>query len=583
MPRRYACVLALACLALAPRFSFAAVPTDLSGQPAFVRANPRVLERLDDLVAAARLTPTARPAAPSPCNATDQGTKVTFTWTSVPGVQGYHLFRDGLYYGLQSSSTTSFQESPGAGAHSYCIVAYNADGISDPCCDTGAQTQAPNILLCSMQVDYHRVNFFWAAPAPGLTYTVYRDNQFLTSTTSTAINDIPSIGSHMYCVEASAPGLSPSDRCCQPAITVFPLVGDCTLQNQQTRNIFAWTAATGGLTYTVLRDEQFLTSTTSTSVIDIVPPGPHTYCVFPVIPGITDSRRCCKSTFNGSPPPTPTCTATNGQPYAITFRWTNVATAERYEVTRDNVVVGTFFPPETTLVDSVLGSHQYCVQAFNGETASGKCCATGSTASVTAHWRLSWDTCSPQVVERDFTGPATYSIVLSATQVPLVNVGHDSEIHIRPAVPDAWRFDAGECQTDAGLNAQVVSQKGCPAMLGNNALKIVNYSIDGDGSASLRLATVYDDFNADPATRYTLWRIDFDHSSSIAGHDTDDSTCDGADQFLYFKASMSLILLKSGTALNLTPESGDGAVTWNYAGAVPTSSRTWGRLKGMYR
>jgi len=237
----------------------------------------------------------------------------------------------------------------------------------------------------------------------------------------------------------------------------------------------------------------------------------------------------------------------------------------------------------TTYLDGVTGSHHYCVSAYNASGNSAPCCTDGVSVAPAMSARLSWGSCTTQVNNQNFSGPAIYTLVLSVLGGATENVGHDSELRIRPAVPDAWRFDDAGCQTGSRLDLQVAGLgDSCPAMLGANPLTITSYFIDVDGSAALRLAVTYDNLTTVPNQRYVLWKIGFDHTHSIAGSDADPSTCDGASTPLNLTMDFTTLLLASGFPLNAPLNPNDQPAYWN-GGQVPTKPVTWGRLKGLYR
>src|SRR5262249_12239158 len=159
------------------------------------------------------------------------------------------------------------------------------------------------------------------------------------------------------------------------------------------------------------------------------------------------------------------------------------ARATAYVILRDGHFLITVSTPTTQYTDpGVTGSHQYCIHAVNPAGSGPEWCATGARLDATVHARLSWGTGDTQVGDQEFAGPGIYTLVLSAMGAPTVNYGHDSTVHIQPAVPDAWRFDDAGCQTGNRLGLQVAAFDSCAAMLGANALSITSYSLDLDGS-----------------------------------------------------------------------------------------------------
>jgi len=201
-------------------------------------------------------------------------------------------------------------------------------------------------------------------------------------------------------------------------------------------------------------------------------------------------------------------------------------------------------------------------------------------------YTLSWNSCTPQVADQAFTGPAIYKLVLSATSVDKPNVGHDSNIVIGPNVPDAWRFDDAGCQTGSQMAlSNNAFNKACPSMKGTNSLTITNFGYDpGSKIAALRLAITYDNLlTIVPATRYTLWVMSFDHTYSVAGAGTPGVDCGNADQGLAFNVEFCQMLQVDGFANFIQACPGNAPCTWAGGPQVPTVPASWGRVKGLYR
>ena len=220
-------------------------------------------------------------------------------------------------------------------------------------------------------------------------------------------------------------------------------------------------------------------------------------------------------------------------------------------------------------------------------------CFAGAAHAAPGCVRLSWGDCPNWNMDRSFV-PAIQNLVVSAAGVGDANVGTDLNIHIHPAVPDAWRFDDGGCQCPTpalcGLTINSISfSKSCPVMKGNNSLVITNYSIAGTGDADLRLAITYDAVPPPATARVTLWQLLFDHSFSNVGPTPSDlSTCGGAEQCQQFFVTQAILLASTGVAENMSgcdaPQSAPYA-TWQGSSNCPvgTQPATWGKLKGLYR
>jgi len=266
---------------------------------------------------------------------------------------------------------------------------------------------------------------------------------------------------------------------------------------------------------------------------------------------------------------------------SVTFQWSSTPGAEGYHVYLDDALVTTTTDLSYTR-SSLRGDHEFCVEGFaSGPQTSERCCQPYH-GDAPMRSRISWGTCSPQINDQEFVGPGVYSLVISVEGAPTTSIGHDTVLRIHPAVPDAWRFDAGGCQTGERLTIGHASLgDSCPAMAGANPLVITSYFIDVDGSAELRLAMTYDAFSTLENQRYVLWKIGFDQTHTVAGSDADPVTCDGGSVPLHFTVAPR-ILLTGGVPLSALPESQDLPTTWN-GGQVRTQVTTWGSLKALYR
>lgn len=211
--------------------------------------------------------------------------------------------------------------------------------------------------------------------------------------------------------------------------------------------------------------------------------------------------------------------------------------------------------------------------------------AVSAQAQNEGCYTLSWGSCTPQKADQLFAGPAIYKLVLSATGLSQLQLGHDTNILIGPAVPDAWRFDDPGCQTGSQLSLTTAAfAKTCPTFTGGAPLPITQYGYDPVSKfCALRLAIAYNDWTPVPATRYTLWQMSFDHTYSVVGPTTPGVDCGGVEQGLAFDPEFVQIAQSSGTINFLQPCSGNARCTWQGGPVVPTVPSSWGKVKGLYR
>ncbi|MGH7724647.1 MAG: hypothetical protein ACREOU_04395 [Candidatus Eiseniibacteriota bacterium] len=163
---------------------------------------------------------------------------------------------------------------------------------------------------------------------------------------------------------------------------------------------------------------------------------------------------------------------------------------------------------------------------------------------------MSWDACTPIVVDKTTTAAAPVGLVISI-------LGHD-EFHqgyevwgvmgtAARTTPDAWAFDAAGCQTPARITIEhltpVALSKTCPSFQGAAASIQVKTFDAGAGTGDLNLDPNLRRFvlaNAYPSgistsvasQRYFLARFLFDHSISVVGPGTPGVDCGGLESAL---------------------------------------------------
>jgi streptogramin lyase len=424
-------------------------------------------------------------------------------------------------------------------------------------------------------------------------YNVYRDALLISSPApnSTSLVDRPSSGQHLYCVEAVNTA-GPSSQCCATGgMPVLTAPSSCNASdNRPTDILFTWADVAAEDGYKVFRDSQLLATLdpNQTSYLDVPDVGPHLYCVS-AFRGAQTSNQCCDyGSIFAQPLDAPSaCYATDDRPDYVQIGWNNVLGADGYRLFRDSGLIAVLPAGAHYYQDlpPTLGTHVYCIRAFRGVVTSEPCCDPGHCDVVSSGTvRLSWNSCDPQRSDTSFSAAGPYTLVVSAVGIGGSNNAHDTRLVIGPTVPDAWRFDAGGCQPDGRLQMLPDAfAPECPALVGLGPLAITDFSYDPDlHLANVRLAIAYDQMDAVLQQRYTLWKIVFDHTSSLAGADGNPATCDHAGSPVNMEATTQVVL-STGAYQNLQRDPGDKIATWNGGVGVPTRPTTWGRLKALYR
>jgi hypothetical protein len=230
------------------------------------------------------------------------------------------------------------------------------------------------------------------------------------------------------------------------------------------------------------------------------------------------------------------------------------------------------------------------------------------SAAAAPLMRYSWDDCGPVIPRRDFIAPTVYTQTVSvlALDQPVANF----RLVIRVMgplgwlLPGAWLFgdlctdppyscgpyalccgsDGPPCQP-IGRVSTLFARSACDTIPG---LQVSAHFEIGPTSPALLIVdgTADGSFTPDPARRYTLVRMAFDHSGSVAGLGGP-GTCGYADWGLWFQIGELY--------LNGVDERGRAiwencVLAWNTPAGpfdcplvVPTRKHTWGQVKTLYR
>jgi hypothetical protein len=224
--------------------------------------------------------------------------------------------------------------------------------------------------------------------------------------------------------------------------------------------------------------------------------------------------------------------------------------------------------------------------------------AAASTASAVPAVRLSWDNCTPLVVNKD-VAPGTiadlYGSIIGQDQP---HQGYEVWLLLGGGGPlaDAWRFDTDGCQTPAGITldhiAPLAVSKTCPSFQGNLAsVQVKTYDYDpSTGKARAVVANAYPAgiLTPNPLQRYFLMRASFNHSFSVEGAGEPGLTCGGLERGVCVHVTRANWLTIAGATLPLPLENEfvtarDPANDIRCPGATPVETKTWGSLKAQYK
>jgi hypothetical protein len=212
---------------------------------------------------------------------------------------------------------------------------------------------------------------------------------------------------------------------------------------------------------------------------------------------------------------------------------------------------------------------------------------------------MGWDSCTgPITITVEGGSPvALWASVVGQAQPHL---GYQIRIEVGRAsgrmLPDAWRFDADGCQGSKFIAIDVITaipemSKTCPSFQGAaQSIQVKDYSVDpvsGRGRIVCANAYPFGTSLPNPATRYWLMRVLFDHTFSTAGATVPGVSCGGVEEPVCFMVRqaewLTTDLVETPWAIDQEFLSANDPSFVSCFGGVPARASTWGSLKAQYR
>jgi hypothetical protein len=215
---------------------------------------------------------------------------------------------------------------------------------------------------------------------------------------------------------------------------------------------------------------------------------------------------------------------------------------------------------------------------------------------------LSWHGCSPIIPHADPPGPAPMSLYVSAIGQAEPHQAYEFWLTLRTVeggFPDAWRFDAEGCQGPGRVQIEhfvVIPTKTCPNFQGAAAsYQIREFKAAPEflgqpaGTYVAYLANTYPAgaTTTNPAARYFLGAVVFDHTLSESGPGTPGVTCGGYEKTICVQFVPSRVNWLDMAGVEVPFRLGQWWATFrdqpSCHGPVPAVAATWGSLKAQYR
>jgi len=218
-----------------------------------------------------------------------------------------------------------------------------------------------------------------------------------------------------------------------------------------------------------------------------------------------------------------------------------------------------------------------------------------TTAHAIPAIRLTWDDCNVITLDKSWSGPGPYTLVVSGVGLSGAYSGMSLVFAFNPQrVAPAWDvsqldyWGGTPCQGPSRL-AVTAGGGTCPAYPATMREAFMwEGSITQPGQTVLQVNIGFDPaFSASELQRYELVKIVFDHANSVTGPGGP-GTCGYADVPMCVNIAFAALGQAGGQATFTYERS---YVTWQDpmnerncpGGAVPAQAKTWGAIRAQYR
>ena len=320
------------------------------------------------------------PAAPTNLVGTANADSVNLSWDEVSNASSYKVYRDNSL--LVPVSNNSFSESGLAdGTYLYKVAAVSTSGESSATASVSitidsSAPDAPSALTAT--VDGASVSLSWDPASNASSYKVYRDGDFLSSTSNNSFSDSKlADGTYLYEVASvNISGESTSRASVSATIDTAPPdtpTGLSATVNGASVEL-SWDAASDATSYNVYRGGSLLSSVSSNSYTDSgLADGTYLYEIAAVnVNGESTSKASVSATIDTAPPDTPTGLSATVNGDSVELSWDAASDATSYNVYRGGSLLSSVSSNSYTDSGLADGTYLYEIAAVNvnGESTS---------------------------------------------------------------------------------------------------------------------------------------------------------------------------------------------------------------------
>lgn len=341
------------------------------------------------------------PEAPDGCSATDdRDDAVVVVWNDASAhEQGFRIRRNGFLVAEVPPDVETWTDLPAIGSHRYDVRAYNWNGESAACVDSGTLLPPPPPAApydcAATDTIANLVIVTWTDGSENEDGFRIRRDESLVGTVGPGVesfDDPIGPGSHRYEVLAFNAG-GESGACADSGTSVLapvpPPPENCTATTDLVERVrLEWEDVSDlEAGYRIRRDGLVVQTLpqNSTAYVDQRPPGTYVYGITALNSQAVESDSC-SATGTAGPRPAPTppswCAATDGLLARVDLTWANDAQwQEGFRIYREGALIGQTGAGATSYQDlPAPGTYLYEVVAYNYVGETDPCAVSGTCA-----------------------------------------------------------------------------------------------------------------------------------------------------------------------------------------------------------
>jgi fibronectin type 3 domain-containing protein len=338
------------------------------------------------------------PSTPAGLAAVAADARITLTWTAVPGVTGYRVYRDGALVASPVTATYADSGVVNGTTYSYTVVAVNgprASGASAAVTSTPVATAPSMPTGVAISVGDAQLSITWTAPAGATAYRVYRNNVLVASPETPSYTDTGLANGTSYAYRIAAVKQNSAESTRTTAVNGTPVAatpaaptGLAVTPGSASASL-TWNAVSGATGYRVYRGGVLVGSPATNAYTDtgLTNGTSYSWTVAAVKQNSAPSSQsgAASTTPVAAAPSAPTGLAAAPGDGQVALTWSAPSGADAYAVYRDGTLLTSLATTSYTDLSAANGaSHSYYVVAFRQNSSASAASSTVTSTAVAA-------------------------------------------------------------------------------------------------------------------------------------------------------------------------------------------------------